>query len=298
MKRILVCFVFFISFFSCSLFGFTVSLSTQSLELGEPLGIRIVSETPLKQYKCVFLNKRYHLFLDQSVSNDYTYVAYIGASRKQVSGDYTLIISLESEDGHHFYEHYNVSVNHPEMKKGRVNLTTKSKSVAKNVDARRYEYSLLSKKFNVRTNEKYFEGSFALPTYGRVSSGFGKVRHYNNGSVSSHAGVDFANSIGTVVKAPQAGKVILSESLTIHGNTIMIDHGYGIISIYCHLNKRSISEGDFVKQDQMIGEIGDTGIVSGPHLHWGLSVQNTRVDPLYWVQDELRSIAFQSSIKY
>ena len=145
------------------MFGFTVSLSTQSLELGEPLGIRIVSETPLKQYKCVFLNKRYHLFLDQSVSNDYTYVAYIGASRKQVSGDYMLIISLESEDGHHFYEHYNVSVNHPEMKKGRVNLTTKSKSVAKNVDASRYEYSLLSKKFNVVRMRNILKG--LLHTY-------------------------------------------------------------------------------------------------------------------------------------
>ena len=141
---------------------------------------------------------------------------------------------------------------------------------------------MLNKLFSKKTNKKYFSGSFEKPASGRISSGFGKIRTYNNGRVNSHAGVDIANKKGSPIKAPQNGVVLLSKTLNIHGNTVVLDHGLGVVSIYCHLNKRHVKKGAYVKKDQKIGAMGRTGVASGVHLHWGLSVQNVRVNPLFW----------------
>ena len=86
----------------------------------------------------------------------------------------------------------------------------------------------------------------------------------------------------------------MSDTLKIHGNTIIIDHGFGVLSVYCHLHKLLVKENQMVKQGQKIAEMGNTGLVSGPHLHWGLSLQNVRVDPLFWVDKELNVLTFNS----
>lgn len=136
--------------------------------------------------------------------------------------------------------------------------------------------------------EKYWTGAFLRPSQGYVSSGYG-VRRYYNGVFAQdyyHRGVDYAAPTGTPVIAPAPGRITLvgrtSEGFELHGNTIGLDHGQGVASIFIHLNSIDVTEGEFVQAGQQIGTIGNTGASTGPHLHWGLYVNGVAVDPVPW----------------
>ncbi len=138
------------------------------------------------------------------------------------------------------------------------------------------------------TPEKYWDGKFRRPNGGRVSSIYG-VRRYYNGKFAQnyyHRGVDYAGPTGSPIIAPAAGQVRLigweKDGFRVHGNTVGIDHGQGVLSIFLHLNSISVKEGDFVQPGQIIGTIGSTGASTGPHLHWGLYVNGIAVDPVPW----------------
>lgn len=138
------------------------------------------------------------------------------------------------------------------------------------------------------TPEKFWNGPFLRPNAGRVSTVFG-VRRYYNGVYANdyyHRGVDYAGGLGSPVVAPAAGRVALvgraSDGFRVHGNTVGIDHGQGVLSIMLHLNQVDVKEGDFVRAGQRIGTVGSTGASTGPHLHWGLYVHGISVDPVPW----------------
>jgi len=120
---------------------------------------------------------------------------------------------------------------------------------------------------------------FQLPVSGRLSGTFGKKRFFNGQPRRPHSGLDIAAPKGTPVKAPAAGKVIETGKYFFNGNTIFIDHGEGLITMYCHLNQIEVKKGQVVKQGQEIARVGMTGRVTGPHLHWTVSLNNTRIDP-------------------
>lgn len=138
------------------------------------------------------------------------------------------------------------------------------------------------------TPEKFWNGPFLRPSPARVSALFG-VQRYINGKFAQgyyHRGVDYAGATGSPVFAPAAGKVALigreSEGFRIHGNTIGIDHGQGVLSIFLHLEQIYVQEGDVIEAGQQIGTVGSTGASTGPHLHWGLYVNGVSVDPVPW----------------
>ncbi len=138
------------------------------------------------------------------------------------------------------------------------------------------------------TPERYWNGSFVRPNAARVSTIFGVRRYYNGVFADNyyHKGVDYAGSSGSPVVAPAAGKVRLigreAEGFRVHGNTIGIDHGQGVVSVLMHLRDINVKEGDLVKPGQKIGTVGSTGASTGPHLHWGLYVNGVAVDPVPW----------------
>jgi len=120
---------------------------------------------------------------------------------------------------------------------------------------------------------------FELPVSGRFSSPFGLKRFFNQQARRPHSGLDIAAAEGTPIKAPAAGKIINTGNYFFNGNTIFIDHGQGLITMYCHMNSIDVKTGSTVKSGQQIGTIGMTGRVTGPHLHWGVSLNNVRVEP-------------------
>lgn len=131
---------------------------------------------------------------------------------------------------------------------------------------------------------RLWEGGFAAPVPGGVTSAFGRTSIVNGVRRSPHAGLDLAASEGTPVRAPAAGTVVLSDALYFGGETIVIDHGLGVFTLVAHLSARHRREGDRVTQGEVVGLSGATGRVTGPHLHWSAHVAGARVDPqsLVW----------------
>ena len=121
--------------------------------------------------------------------------------------------------------------------------------------------------------------SFIKPTEGRYSSPFGFRRFFNGEPRAPHSGLDIAAPSGQTVMAPAAGTVVQTGDYFFNGNTVMIDHGQGLITMLCHLSRIDVAVGDVVKQGQPVGLVGKTGRATGPHLHWSISLNDARVEP-------------------
>lgn len=162
------------------------------------------------------------------------------------------------------------------------------------LEATKYELRRVAAFKALRTRRKYWQGLFINPNKGPISTIYG-VRRYYNGKFANdyyHRGIDYAGAAGSPVVAPADGRVALvgrvSQGFQIHGNVVGIDHGQGVISIFMHLSRINVKEGDFVKQGQLIGAVGSTGAATGPHLHWGLYVNGQSVDPVPWQFKEFK----------
>ncbi|HVU12649.1 MAG TPA: LysM peptidoglycan-binding domain-containing protein [Phototrophicaceae bacterium] len=136
------------------------------------------------------------------------------------------------------------------------------------------------------TPTRYFDGLMGLPNSSPLSSPFGNLRSYNGGAYATfHTGTDFAAAPGSPIIAPADGKVVFVGPLDIRGNATIIDHGWGVFTIYCHQTEQEVQVGQMVTAGQIIGTTGSTGRVTGPHLHWELWVDGVPVDAMQWVTE-------------
>ena len=141
------------------------------------------------------------------------------------------------------------------------------------------ERPILSQARKVFTPQHLSNQQFIRPVTGIISGTFGLKRFYNKQARRPHTGIDVAATTGTPIKAAAAGKVILADQFFFNGNAVFIDHGQGLISVYIHMNKRLVTAGQHLKQGDIIGTIGQTGRATGPHLHWGVYLNQTSINP-------------------
>ncbi len=148
----------------------------------------------------------------------------------------------------------------------------------------RAEWERIRPIFETVTPQRLWEGKFTWPLTGTVTTEFGTRRRYQGSQTYEyHGGLDIAAPEGTPVYAPAAGRVVFSDLVQVRGNLVILDHGMGVHTAYLHMARRDVAVGAEVQPGDKIGEVGSTGLSTGPHLHWEVRVYTVAVNPLQWI---------------
>lgn len=139
---------------------------------------------------------------------------------------------------------------------------------------------LLGKIYSESAEKKFWDPPIALPVESEITSVYGSNRVYNGKLANAHLGTDFRAPTGTPIHAPITGRVVVARWLFFTGYTVILDHGYDFFTIYGHLSRLKTREGRVLKKGGLLGLSGATGRASGPHLHWGMKLHGSKVDPM------------------
>jgi murein DD-endopeptidase MepM/ murein hydrolase activator NlpD len=237
-----------------------------------PGGIAIIKlDIAAKMPKAYFGNKRVLVRKNQTY-----WEAIVGLPLSIKTGIHKLKIQLPEKT---YHKEFTVRG----KKYATQHITLKNKRMvnpyARDMDRIIKEKKIIGKALRQWTEQSDVQTQFILPVDGRLSSPFGLRRFFNKQPRRPHSGLDIAAPEGTVIKAPADGKVLNTGDYFFNGNTIFLDHGQGLITMFCHMNSIDVKQGTQVKQGDVIGKVGMTGRVTGPHLHWSVSLNNTRVEP-------------------
>jgi hypothetical protein len=156
------------------------------------------------------------------------------------------------------------------------NMVTLDPATLKRVKQEGAKFSRLWYK---QSPKRYWRGSFTRPVTGKLTTPFGLRRLLNDEPRSPHSGVDLRAAVGEPVRSANHGRVVLVGEFYFHGKAVVIDHGWGLYTMYFHLSELKVSEGDLVGKQTVIGLAGSSGRATGPHLHWGVRLGGARIDP-------------------
>jgi murein DD-endopeptidase MepM/ murein hydrolase activator NlpD len=207
--------------------------------------------------------------------------ALVGIDLDVAPGDYEAKLDGTNAGGEHFFASQTLHVEAKEFPTRNLRVAPRFVTPPSSAEARiERERALLGRLFRVNAPEPRWNEPFVVPIAGAVVSGFGVRSVFNNEPRAPHGGADFASPEGTPVVAPDAGEVVLAKDLYFTGNTVVIDHGVGLQSLFAHLSRTDVHEGEIVARGQILGAVGATGRATGPHLHWTVRLNGARVDPL------------------
>ena len=280
---IFVILLFIFSFFVQAQGLISVRVEPESVGQGKTLVIYLESPGALKDLEGEFLGREIRFY---EVGRN-RYRAILGIPLITEPGRYNILFRIKTKDGLRVEWKETVQVKKTVFKKETLSIPPeKSRHLTSKYLGK--EGRKIRKVYKREEVEQLWEGKFILPAEGRISSPFGAYRVYNKGRASwRHRGVDIANKEGTEILAPNSGIIVLSKDMRVHGGTIIISHGQGVFSIFSHLKERLVKKGEKVGRGQLIGLMGQTGLATGSHLHWGLCASGTVVDPLEWTKRKI-----------
>lgn len=257
--------------------SFLLNLEYRTLQPGEIIKVRLLTEQNVMQAQIIFAGKKY---ITASCINPKERLAFIGLDLGIKPKTYPLSAVVFFGDGSYKKKDINLQIRSKEFPVKKLWVDEKFVTPPKSADERiRRESNLLRSIYDIYTPDWIGDGSFIIPSVGEAAPNFGEKRYFNNKPRSSHSGVDISTPFGYPVKSSNSGRIVLACDLYFAGKTVIIDHGLGVFSLYCHFSKIIVKRGKMVAKGDIIGEIGSTGRVTGPHLHWGVKIRGKRVDP-------------------
>lgn len=249
---------------------------------GDVVVVRVVARAPLQQIGGTLADRPLRF-----AQKNGEYIALSGVPALQEPGIYPITIRaiahnglasvvsgrLQVAAGRFGYENLNIGAKLMPLLEPQVNLQERAE---------------LDAIFDGFSGTQWWQGALRWPINGKIVSYYGTRRNFNRGTLYTfHSGIDLTARIGTPVAAAAPGVVVAAQSFPIRGNVIILDHGRGVFTIYCHLSKFDVEVGQIVNVGDVIGYTGNTGRSLGPHLHWELAVGGVTVNPLNWTKEEL-----------
>jgi murein DD-endopeptidase MepM/ murein hydrolase activator NlpD len=255
-----------------------LTITPLPIEQGETSVVHITTTQPV-QFSGSLANNTLHFF--SPAPNEY--IALQGIHVMADPGIYSFTVTGQIDGGATFSFEQNVileALGYIQEKIDGVDPTTIDPAVTKPEDDQ------IRAIIQNISSEKYWEGPFTSPGYDPtwITSTFGNRRSYNGSAYTYfHSGVDYGGGTGLEIKSPAPGVVVFAGPLTVRGNATIIDHGWGVFSGFWHQSEFRVQVGDKVEAGQVIGLVGGTGRITGPHLHWEIWVNGVQVNPLTWL---------------
>jgi murein DD-endopeptidase MepM/ murein hydrolase activator NlpD len=214
--------------------------------------------------------------------NSENWEAVVGISLSAKAGIHQL--KVKANRGKTYYREFSVTAKDYATH----HITLKNKRMvnpyAKDLDRIRKEKKIIIKALRTWSDNPDVQTQFILPVDGQLGSPFGLRRFFNGEPRRPHSGLDIAAPEGALIRSPADGIVVNTGDYFFNGNSVFVDHGQGLVTMFCHLSETAVEPGTVVKQGDVLGKVGMTGRVTGPHLHWSVSLNNTRVEPKLFLQ--------------
>jgi murein DD-endopeptidase MepM/ murein hydrolase activator NlpD len=247
-----------------------------------PGGIAVIDLETQGKPAAVSFNKRKVLV----TSTKSKWYAIVGIPLSTKPGNYTIVVNTHKKK-----KKIKFKVQDKQYETQHIKIKDKRKvnPYAKDMSRILKEKKIIGSALKAWTDIENIPLQFDIPVKGRLSSPFGLRRFFNGQARRPHSGLDIAAPEGTPILAPAKGKIINTGDYFFNGNTIFIDHGQGLITMYCHLHKTIVKDGEVVERGQQIGSVGMTGRVTGPHLHWSVSLNNARIEPKLFLTKEYQN---------
>ncbi len=261
-----------------------IRLSANSLRPGDFIKISVHAR-PQSTIEVGFLGNKTKLqfYRDQ-------YIGLISASYFTKPGTYTLKVSISNESQSETKE-YPINVTQRDFPEDRVVIsesTRKEILTTEKVDADAKKGTEMRQKALAQQLNPLWTGKFIWPVQGKITTEYGLIRYVNNIEEGRHSGLDISAPAGTPVLACNDGQVAFAGMMNVTGLTIILNHGLGLYTSYCHLSKIAVQEGALVKNGDIIGNVGMTGLATGPHLHLTVRIGENCVNPYLLLNKEIK----------
>ncbi len=254
------------------------SFKPEKIKQGDILLVTVKANPGKYEISGTFLDKPVYFYTDL---NKNSYAALIGIDMNTEPNLYTLSLVFEDEKGKKVKKNYKIKVRPTKFGVQRLTLPKEMVELDEETLKRvRLEQEKIGKVWNIFTEKYLWEGNFISPAEGELSSNFGLRRIINGEPRNSHNGIDFAAPEGASVYAPNHGKAVFIDELFFSGKSLIIDHGFGLFTMYFHLSEILVNDGEEIKKGQLIAKVGKSGRATGPHLHWGMRLNGARVNPI------------------
>jgi len=278
--------VLFLYFLCAAVFSATLNVTPTNPIQGNSVKIVLQTDGVIQDASVLFNKQSFPLYWHSTNK----YVTILGTSFNWPTGNYPLRVTYK-QNGKAVTKSATVNLRAGKFRVSTLTISNEKQSEgATDFTVLREENRILSAVYRDWKKGSYIDGLFVHPLSNattNVTSPYGSQRYYKDQagkqiSQWSHRGIDYRAAMGTPVHAAQNGIVVVADKMQVNGNIVVIDHGRGVMSIYSHLDEILVKKGQYVTKNALIARSGNTGLSTGPHLHFGLSVHDIRVNPEEW----------------